>query len=713
MRTPNSVFFPFSVFATLVSGCGNSTGAGVGGTTSASIASSSTGPSLCGNGVVDPGEECDDGNNFYADGCSGECKVEPGWTCSDAPSKCIPGPCGDGHPVGDKDCDDGNLVDGDGCSSKCKVEPGYHCTGRPSVCTVINTCGDGVLFGAEECDDGNLTNGDCCDSTCHIESGCEREPNDTIATANVLAQVALAGGVHGFISSGDVDYFSFTVPLGPNADISAETRQGILGTMCSTGGPGIDSRVRIFDVTGALVVSDYDGGAGLCSRAVAVNVPPGTYYAAVDASPFAGPNTTWDYELRVSVAPTHCGNGVVDPGEQCDDGNTKSGDGCSSSCQFECAGVAEIEPNDSPAAASGPIVPGVGVCGAIYPVGDADVWRFSLASYSDISLETFDASGASCVGIDTVATLFAPDGTTPLAVDDDSGVGLCAFIKSATHEGARHLAPGTYYVEIQDFAASADTAYKLFLTLDAVCGNGIVEGSEQCDGGPSCDATCRRIPKCGDGFVDPPEQCDDGNTVSGDGCSSTCTLEKESNCNNGIDDDGNGMVDCADPACAFACAKLTCDPGDTLLAIPAINLPQPILDLQTTMSNLEVVSPGVVKKIAVRFNAKHSYDADVELRLVPPGAPILDLSTKNGGGGQNYVDTIFVDDPTACVIGSSQCNVAPFTGAFQPQGTMMAPGFTSVIGTPAAGTWKFSVYDDTPGDQGVWQTLDLALCVGP
>lgn len=30
---------------------------------------------------------------------------------------------------------------------------------------------------------------------------------------------------------------------------------------------------------------------------------------------------------------------------------------------------------------------------------------------------------------------------------------------------------------------------------------------------------------CGNGIVQPPEQCDDGNTVSGDGCSSFCTLE--------------------------------------------------------------------------------------------------------------------------------------------------------------------------------------------
>lgn len=33
-------------------------------------------------------------------------------------------------------------------------------------------------------------------------------------------------------------------------------------------------------------------------------------------------------------APT-CGNGVVDPGETCDDGNTNNGDGCSSSCTTE------------------------------------------------------------------------------------------------------------------------------------------------------------------------------------------------------------------------------------------------------------------------------------------------------------------------------------------------------------------------------------------
>ena len=39
--------------------------------------------------------------------------------------------------------------------------------------------------------------------------------------------------------------------------------------------------------------------------------------------------------VTTDPAPPSCGNGVVDNGEECDDGNTTSGDGCSSSCQLE------------------------------------------------------------------------------------------------------------------------------------------------------------------------------------------------------------------------------------------------------------------------------------------------------------------------------------------------------------------------------------------
>jgi len=49
---------------------------------------------ICGNGIVEEGEACDDGNagpDGNGDGCSGACNLEPGWTCiGQQPSVCMP-----------------------------------------------------------------------------------------------------------------------------------------------------------------------------------------------------------------------------------------------------------------------------------------------------------------------------------------------------------------------------------------------------------------------------------------------------------------------------------------------------------------------------------------------------------------------------------------------------------------------------------------------
>jgi|APSaa5957512535_1039671.scaffolds.fasta_scaffold01117_3 cysteine-rich repeat protein len=79
-----------------------------------------------------------------------------------------------------------------------------------------------------------------------------------------------------------------------------------------------------------------------------------------------------------------------------------------------------------------------------------------------------------------------------------------------------------------------------------VCGDGNVEGSEECDDSgetASCDANCTYV-ECGDGYKNTKsgEECDDGNVSDGDGCSSSCMLE---GCGNGLTegteqcDDGN------------------------------------------------------------------------------------------------------------------------------------------------------------------------------
>jgi len=77
--------------------------------------------------------------------------------------------CGDGVIEGSEECDDGDTVDGDGCSSTCTIESGWGCSGAPSSCTEI--CGNGIVTVGEQCDG---SAGPCpgfCLSNCRCTSG--------------------------------------------------------------------------------------------------------------------------------------------------------------------------------------------------------------------------------------------------------------------------------------------------------------------------------------------------------------------------------------------------------------------------------------------------------------------------------------------------------------------------------------------------------------
>lgn len=69
-------------------------------------------PARCGDGTVDSGEECDDGNNAVCDGCTPFCTLEPGIVCGD----------GVRQPNCGEQCDDANGISGDGCTPSCDLE---------------------------------------------------------------------------------------------------------------------------------------------------------------------------------------------------------------------------------------------------------------------------------------------------------------------------------------------------------------------------------------------------------------------------------------------------------------------------------------------------------------------------------------------------------------------------------------------------------------
>jgi hypothetical protein len=56
----------------------------------------------------------------------------------------------------------------------------------------------------------------------------------------------------------------------------------------------------------------------------------------------------------------------------------------------------------------------------------------------------------------------------------------------------------------------------------AVCGNGLVEGTEECDAGPagsaSCTTDCKKIAVCGNNVVEAPEECDSAAAFANNTC---------------------------------------------------------------------------------------------------------------------------------------------------------------------------------------------------
>jgi cysteine-rich repeat protein len=74
--------------------------------------------------------------------------------------------CGNGMPDPGEQCDDGNPTSGDGCDDNC----------------TITGCGNGVVTAGEQCDDGNVSVGDCCGATCQFESAGSACDDDDLCT---------------------------------------------------------------------------------------------------------------------------------------------------------------------------------------------------------------------------------------------------------------------------------------------------------------------------------------------------------------------------------------------------------------------------------------------------------------------------------------------------------------------------------------------------
>lgn len=329
----------------------------------------------CGDGFVDPGEECDDANADDTDSCTSGCRFAR---------------CGDGIVWrGVEGCDDANAVDGDGCRNHC----------------ALPTCGDGVVQAGEECDDANGDDTDGCTSRCFfaqcgdgfVHAGveqCDGGPANAAVPALLVRQGSFSRVIHPLDVSADIVTFyayasssGHTGLEGPGKSelylhrhlatgvLSLVTQHGIdqeatgldqpetdvaqrfLGLPAGVSVAVLDDNTKEFFMDSSTTASglwhfhqNTDGGA-LAGLAFPGNWQidvTSTFGSAIDTLRFFdGDGTEIPLDLTATVTiiaqnvPAacrpdctfpRCGDGTLDAGEACDDGNNLSGDGCAADC---------------------------------------------------------------------------------------------------------------------------------------------------------------------------------------------------------------------------------------------------------------------------------------------------------------------------------------------------------------------------------------------
>lgn len=149
-------------------------------------------------------------------------------------------------------------------------------------------------------------------------------------------------------------------------------------------------------------------------------------------------------------------------------------------------------------------------------------------------------------------------------------------------------------------------------------------------------------------------------------------------CNNGSDDDRDGMSDCMDSDCRADRACM--DVGTVTMHSAAPRIAIPDNAPAGASSEIVVAEGGMISSLAVSVNVTHPYRGDLVVRLVrgDRAVTLLDRS----GGADDHVRQTFA--------------VADFNG------------------TDAAGRWRLEVVDTARADQGMLEDWSLAItrCTG-
>lgn len=677
----------------------------------------------CGDNVVEQNEQCDDGNIIPGDGCDASCNTEQGFVCN---AQLL---CGNSVVDFGEQCDDGNLIEGDGCDS-CSVEidmtnfirepysqlaptlgtplwnvqPGGRSVSLP---TSVNPkpglfISDDALFSAGstrrlrfEFDGSNdddyvgfafgLNPGDATNPAADymllawkeaaqaplkfrgspLDDACAADGNVNATTGLSLVRVQGIPNADELWARGTYDCAN---TAGSVTNIATSTNYGSEGYAPAY--PDIQviyssTRIQVYidnvldiDVAGSFPGAGRYGLYTFAQQGVTFNILGSNNNSNTACSPV-------------------CGDSIIVAGEQCDDGDTDSGDGCDGLCGVEPGYTCNGAPS---------------VCASV--CGDGTTSSDEACDDSNL------VGGDGCDGLCEIEPGFSCSGSPS----------VCAATCSNGQFDAGEQCDDSNLVDGDgcDSTCNIETGFTCIGFPSAcatTCGDSIIAGMEACDDGDAddndgCSSVCQIEPgfvcdgapsvcsSCGDGLVEGAETCDDSNTASADGCSMTCQTEADYTC----------------PTEGGTCLTVTVSApaqGVTLNMDPTFSgSATPLASVTVTLTGIN----GVVTSQTVMTDMNGLWT--LAPQNLPDGAYTVEASVTTSGGTISDSNTFVLDTQTTLSVDSPfgviSDDTPTISGTGEP-GAMVSVTLTGVNGG------ALGVLMATVGADGTWSLMSPAL----
>jgi cysteine-rich repeat protein len=443
----------------------------------------------------------------------------------------------EGGECGVIDCDDTDELINPDMAEVCGNLVDEDCSGMADECEAV--CGDSKVDTGlgEECDDGNVEDGDGCSSTCEIQridcpfTAVEGESyiidfTDKLYSSRDLEYQQL---VNAFIPAGDYKVTLVAFDGKPDRDVSLAQLNEQYDVILQNNGQFVAQ---------SGITEDLEDNVLFASK---VNVVNNSLTLSTDINEVvANHSFYYDNTSANSVEPIcaffepapSCGNGIVetDLGEECDDGNTEDGDGCSSIC--------EIQKIDCPFTA---------VEGESYVVNFTER-LYSSKTYDD----SYELVNAFIPAGDYKVTLAAFDGKPDR---DVSTIQLNEQYDVILQNNGQFVTKSGMTEDLEDsvlYASEVNVVNNsLTLSMDineVVANHPLYYNNASANSVEPVCAFFEPAPTCGNEDVEDGEECDDGNTEDSDGCSATCEIEAGDIFGVKFNDiNANGVLDAGEP----------------------------------------------------------------------------------------------------------------------------------------------------------------------